>query len=151
MTSSGTIKPVIYRIDNLIDGKFYIGVAGGGVLKRRREHFSAARLKVDKGRSKLYNAIRKYGEDQFQFSIMEELDTYADALAREVLLIAELAPHYNITKGGQGVTGHKMPRDIVERLAAQQRGSIGYWRGKTRPPETIEKIRRTKLDNPPRS
>jgi len=150
VTSSGTtIKPIVYRIDNLVDGKFYIGVSKAGILARRRGHRHAALKNTDKGRSKLYNAMRKHGEENFKFSIIEELETFELALAREVELIAELKPNYNIRSGGQkGNTGFKMPREIVERIAAQKRGSVGYWRGKKRPPETCEKFAAAKRGKP---
>lgn len=51
------------------------------------------------------NAIRKYGEHSFEWRVLGRFDSFVDALAAEVWWIARLTPAYNVTKGGQGVTG----------------------------------------------
>lgn len=127
MASSGTRneKPIVYQIVNLVNGKFYIGVTRFGLRLRKQQHLSAARL----GKLKLpiYMAIRKYGEHNFKFLVLCEFDTAEDALQKEIDLIAELKPAYNVTNGGEGNS---------------------YWLGKKRSPETNAKISRTKTGVP---
>lgn len=96
---------VVYIAKNILNGKFYIGVTMAGLAACKRGHLHAAR---NGGKGKFYNAIRKYGEDNFFFSV------------------------------------------LVAKLAAKKRGTMGYWRGKKRPPETIEKFRAAALANPSR-
>lgn len=121
---------IVYEARNILTGDFYIGVTMGNLLKRRREHLHAARSGQ---KTHFCNAIRKYGADNFVFSELESFETYQEALLREKELIRDRAPRYNITSGGEGVSGFKMPREIVERIAAKKRGTVGYWRGKKRP------------------
>lgn len=130
---SGDRETVVYRIVNSVNGKSYIGVTCAGLAKRRREHLHAARRNADKGRSRIYNAIRKHGEDCFRFEIIETLPTYAEALKREIELIAASNPKYNITAGGQGVLGLRHSPEILARIAGKLRGKPGYWRGRKRP------------------
>ena len=138
---------IVYIAKNIIDGKFYIGVTMGTLAKRKREHFHAARAGI---KSRFYNAIRKHGAENFAFSVLDELPNYQVALSQERLRIAEMEPPYNFTKGGEGNLVFKMPLEIRARLAEKQRGSVGYWRGKKRPQETIDKMRLAKLTNPTR-
>ena len=130
---------VVYVACNILNGHEYIGVTSGGIKKRRREHFCAARTG---SRFKFHNAIRKYGEDSFKFSILEIFDDYSKALAREVELISDRRPYYNLTAGGQGSLGCKFSKEVRERLAELKRGSVGYWRGKKRP-EAADWLRNT--------
>ena len=71
----------IYKIENLINGKIYIGSASflysrwGRHRKRLREgkHYNAH----------LQAAWNKYGEDQFQFSIVERVESKKHLIERE--------------------------------------------------------------------
>lgn len=129
MASSGTY--VVYRITNLVDGKFYIGAASGGLAKRRREHLCVARR--GKSRLKLYRAMVKHGIEQFEFAVIEECSTFDEVLRREIELIASMKPHYNLTRGGQGVVGAVRSPETRERMRQASTGKPGYWLGKKRP------------------
>ena len=62
----------IYKIENLINHKIYIGQSVN-IEKRWQKHKSAVFNKNDKGYEyPLYRAIRKYGIDNFSFSIIEK-------------------------------------------------------------------------------
>jgi hypothetical protein len=62
-----------------------------------KEHKWAA----EKGhKTHLYNAIRKYGPENFVISLLEETN---DTAERECYYISSLSPEYNMTKGGDGV------------------------------------------------
>ena len=116
----------IYCITNLINNKKYIGQTSKLYLSQRWcEHKLNAKNGID---GYLYNAIRKYGEDNFQFKILlhkipiDKLNFY------ESLWIAKLntkAPYgYNLTDGGEGT-----------------RGFTPWNKGIPRSKETIEKIK----------
>lgn len=156
---------VIYLVENTANGKCYIGVTGQRPLARWRAHLSSARS----GRGNaLQAAIRKYGETAFTFSVIATARTLADALAAEPKFIQQECPAYNLTRGGEGVTGFKRTPDSIERSAAACRGrqvsnatrellrqaNVGKTHsaetrlkmsaartGKPRPPEVIEKMR----------
>lgn len=121
MSTGVSIRPLVYQITNLVNGKFYIGVTKSGLQQRKLQHLRAARGR--KQNFPIYLAIRKYGEDAFAFTALCECETYEEALVREIELIAEMRPPYNATDGGQGLC---------------------YWTGKVRDAETNRKISITK-------
>ncbi len=63
-----------------------------------------ARRRED-GCTKFCNALRKYGEDAFSWTVLVTLKTHGEALAEEMRLIAELKPEYNLSLGGEGNSG----------------------------------------------
>ena len=127
----------VYQALNSVNGKRYVGVSTRGVAHRRTSHFLSAR----KGsRVRFHCAIRKYGESAFQFTVLTQYATLADAHAEERRLIALLKPEYNMTAGGEGVLGLKMSPETIERIAAAHRGKPGPWLGKKRSEETKRKV-----------
>lgn len=92
----------IYKIENMIDHKKYIGQSRN-IEKRWQRHKSTAFCETDKAYdTHLYRAIRKYGLNNFNFSIIEECST--DKLnEREKFWIAyynSFEQGYNLTLGG---------------------------------------------------
>lgn len=61
----------VYKIVNKINGKMYIG-ASVDVGRRRIEHFKPSRVEMFKDRLPLYEAIDKYGKENFTFEVIEE-------------------------------------------------------------------------------
>lgn len=62
----------IYQIENLINHKKYIG-STNNPIRRKREHFTAAKCtSYTSYNYPLQRAIRKYGEENFLFSVIEE-------------------------------------------------------------------------------
>ena len=105
--------PLVYMVINRINGKRYIGVTRKTLEQRRYSHFWAAR-----NGSKLVfaSAIRKYGPDAFEFSVMQTFDDYLDALIAERDLIAKYKPEYNVSAGGVGPNGIKWSTQLRERM-----------------------------------
>ena len=95
-----TIKTfIVYMAVNLINGKRYIGATSKGVLLRSQQHFKDARRR---GRDcpRFYAAIRKYGPDAFEWTVLATLSTSEEMYREEERLIALLKPEYNIASGG---------------------------------------------------
>lgn len=63
-------KSGIYKILNLVTGKFYIGSTIMSILKRTDHHKALLRKNKHKN-THLQNAWNKYGEDNFQLEIIE--------------------------------------------------------------------------------
>lgn len=99
----------IYTITNNINNKKYVGLSKN-CYKRWYDHKEAARRpkKPYQFRSPIYNAMRKYGINNFSFNIIEECPV--DKLKeREIYWIEKLDTYnngYNATKGGDLPEGH---------------------------------------------
>ena len=95
----------IYKITNKENGKEYVGKTEHSDPRNRfKEHLQESRQKRSKERP-LYRAINKYGEDNFQFTVLEEV-TSEEASNREKYWVKKLGTYgsvgYNATKGGDG-------------------------------------------------
>lgn len=86
---------VIYKATNLIDGKAYIGQTKN-FETRKRQHLRA------KDDYPFHLALRKYGEENFEWAILEECDN-SELNKRESYWIFYYNTYrngYNVTKGG---------------------------------------------------
>jgi group I intron endonuclease len=97
----------IYIITNKINNHSYVGMTSKTLQNRWSLH------KADARRNKpwiLHKAIRKYGEDNFTITLLEETSvTSLEELGKiEQQWIEKLSPEYNMTSGGEGHTGIKM-------------------------------------------
>lgn len=133
----------IYKIVNLINGKFYIGSTQTSFNKRKGEHLSELRKGYHKNRYLMSSWI-KYGENNFKFEVVEEFCfpknynkdyIYEYVTLRELYYINLLNPQYNLTK--ETSTG-KLGR-VVSEKEKERIGSLN--RGKKLSEETKIKIR----------
>lgn len=94
----------LYKIMNLFDGKVYIGQSTNPIVRWRRHKSDA---KLNNKNNYLYNAIRKYGIQNFSFEIIVQSKTLEDIDAAEILCIEQYKSSnnnygYNIALGGNG-------------------------------------------------
>jgi len=92
----------IYKITNLINGKFYIGLSCN-IRRRFWEHTSKANKRCG-ACPILARAMRKYGSKNFIVEVLEECQEH-ELSAREVFWIMKLRPQYNRSQGGLGIRG----------------------------------------------
>ncbi len=88
------MKSGVYKITNLINGKFYIG-SSKDLNRRKKDHFRI----LSKGTSHnkiLQNAVNKYGIINFKFEIIENC-TEELLFITEQKFVDELKPQYNIS------------------------------------------------------
>lgn len=92
---------IVYMATNTTNGKRYVGATRKGLDGRRRSHLRDARRS---GRTRdcprFYDAIRKYGNDAFEWTVLATLVTSEEMYKEEERLIALLTPEYNIASGG---------------------------------------------------
>lgn len=114
----------IYKIENLINGKLYIGQSVQ-IEKRFEQHKKVAFSRKDPNYNNLiYKAIRKYGLDNFKFEIIEEVSEDQDLDEREIYWISHYNSYkegYNMTPGGSTLRGEDSPtakvaRDVVVQI-----------------------------------
>ena len=79
---------------------------------------------VSKRSSRLYSAIRKHGQNNFDIQILEYIEKQADLNNREIFWIRKLKSQlksvgYNMTAGGDG---GKIPPESIKRMADKRRG-----------------------------
>ena len=118
---------VIYQAENIANGKKYIGFAVD-LKKRKREHLCEAITR--KSRYVFHRAVRKYGPENFVWSVlMESKDGRFLLKDREEFFIRKLRTHYlygngyNMTYGGQGRMGVKFTNAQKEKM---RESHLGY-------------------------
>jgi len=104
----------IYKIENKINGKFYIG-SSKNIEKRFKVHKRG--LNSNKHHNiYLQRSWLKYGASAFLFTIIEETNNLFE---KEEFWITTLKPEYNIGSvgGGDNFTNHPNKEDLRERLS----------------------------------
>ena len=91
---------IIYKAVNKVNGKVYIGQTRNSLEWRKTRHYRAARSgKI----TKFYNAIRKYGEDAFEFSVVCRVYSKEELNRLETYYIQQydsIKNGYNMVDGG---------------------------------------------------
>lgn len=135
----------IYCIRNLDDSKntAYIGSTTQNFKFRWQTHKSRLRGQRHSN-SHLQRAWNKYGEDAFDFDVLEIVADKSIILDREKFWIDTLRcfiPLYNIgLVPGKEWSGRKMPKEIKERIRQATSGKNHYFYGQTHSDETKAKI-----------
>lgn len=111
-------KTDVYLITHVESGKEYVGVSCD-VVRRWDQHQQCA---TRGGNTRLYNALRKYGSEAFAVKVFESCESQAQAFEREIALIAERRPFYNMTKGGDGVVGAVRTEETLRKMRAAKLG-----------------------------
>lgn len=124
---SSDVQPGIYRISNLLSGKFYIG-SSIDIAHRWDQHQYQALKAIPTKRSHLYSAMRLYGIENFICEMIEPCPPDQTILfEREQYYIDTLKPDYNL----QLKTGSKSHSSAVRPIPVQ---TSGKWRLVTEKP-----------------
>lgn len=97
---------IIYKITNKINQMVYIGLTIVPINKRWTQHKSAANRGLN---TPLYNAMRKYGIDNFTIELLKKCNTEQELKQSEIDAIKEYSSYirdgkgYNLTLGGDGL------------------------------------------------
>lgn len=110
---------IVYKVENLVNGKLYIGQTTETLGERWRKHLSDAARK--RHNMLLHRAIRKYGPDAFRVTVVNDAAKSQEALnVLERIYIQRFRSYengYNMTLGGEGAFGLVMPESAKKRLA----------------------------------
>jgi len=129
---------IVYKITNQVNQKSYIGQTSRTLNQRKQEHVNNAK-KSKKPASLLYKAIRKYGVENFEWTLLEECSN--DILDdREKFYIKKLRTHsskggYNLTEGGSTIFGASGRYHYLKKKSSKEyKGWIKKYRvGKNNP------------------
>lgn len=131
----------IYRITNKVNGKSYIGKTGMNFGDRWDSHRSL--LNAGKhDNPHLQSAWNKYGQDAFEFAVVEEVDDHDDLNEREIFYIAQFRERglsYNIHDGGDGGVnlGKHLSDETKKKMGEKNRANMT---GRTASDETRRKM-----------
>ena len=113
----------IYCIVNKINNKVYIGQTKQKFVKRYWHHLWCLRKNKHDNRY-LQKSFNKYGGQNFKFIVIHVLCTNEDINELEKNYIKKYNSFkngYNLTLGGDGALGCKMPKDYVEKMRERNR------------------------------
>lgn len=115
----------IYCYTNNFNNKKYVGQTNN-VNRRRSEHKYSAYTEKSKDYNSLFHKkLREYGEENFTFEVLEEINTTNTDLvdSREIFWIQKLNSYvkneqgYNVTLGGQNQGRHKtITKEKIEKV-----------------------------------
>lgn len=91
---------LIYKITNTVNGKIYVGQTVRNLEERKQQHIRVAK---SGHKNHLYNAMRKYGIENFKFEKICDVDNIEDLNILERYYIAKyncIEDGYNMVDGG---------------------------------------------------
>lgn len=114
---------IIYKVENVINGKIYIGKTTKTLEKRKQAHINSSKAKRDN--YYFHNAIRKHGEEAFEWSIVDCCDSEKDLLMMEqeyIKIFDSYNNGYNLTLGGEGTTGRYHSEETKKKISEKAKG-----------------------------
>lgn len=117
----------VYQIKCLINSKLYIGSTTRSFARRFHDHrYSLNSIKKRHHNPHLRNAWDKYGEANFEFSVLEVVEDKDLVLEREQYYLDILKPEYNIAKEAKRNADY-----AKERTLAKLKSHIPWNKGKS--------------------
>ena len=123
-------KGKIYKIINGINNKVYIGCTVTSLEKRYHEHLYRC-FKTDY-KSKLYNSIKKYGEENFTIELIEDCDIEKiyEIEKKYIAQYDSFKNGLNSTFGGEGCLGYVHSPEIRKKISKMTKEGNSH-KGKT--------------------
>jgi group I intron endonuclease len=110
----------IYRIQNKINGKFYIG-SSVNIRWRVHKHLSHLRRGLHNN-TYLQSAFTKHGEQAFTVEMVAQCEP-ADLLATEQRYLDALAPQYNICQFAANTLGYRHTAQSKAKMSVANKGN----------------------------
>lgn len=145
---------IIYAVENKLTGQIYIGQTNRTLQERKLEHLSDARCHYDS--SYFHNALHKYGENAFKWSIIDEHEDPTTLNRLERLHIARYESldrenGYNLRKGGsngkhseetrkkisESCKGRTVSNECRKKISMAFKGENHPFYGKKRPKHSL--------------
>ncbi len=117
----------VYVHENNTNGKRYVGITSQKPANRWRDGNGYGPAYGYKARTPFFNAIQKYGWDGFDHIVLLSGVAQETAMEVEKALIqifhtTDRSHGYNLTAGGEGISGIKLSPERVERMRQRMTG-----------------------------
>lgn len=114
----------VYKVTNKINNKVYIGITNKGAGARFKQHLFDAE---HGSQYRFHRAIRKYGKENFEVSIIAFCDNADELKENEIKFISEyesMNPDkgYNMTEGGDGTFGRVCTLETRLKISEANKG-----------------------------
>ena len=115
-------KSGIYKVENLLNHKCYIGKSDKDVYERLKCHKNCGHH----SNSHLRNAIKKYGVDNFSFEVLEfcSIDKTNERERYWIEYYDSFKNGYNCTTGGEGEIGWHLSDEAKRKISEGNKGKI---------------------------
>ena len=137
---------IVYKAENKINGKVYIGKTIQPLEQRISRHING------KG-AYFHSAIKKYGINSFVFSVIDSAETDIELCKKEIYWIKNMKSRqpygYNLTDGGDGTVGRIQSDETKNKISMAHKGKTNKrlaewnkknWKGKHHSEEIKKKI-----------
>lgn len=132
----------IYKITNLVNGKLYVGSATN--LRKRIKSDHIRELRNNRHINKhLQNSWNKYGENNFEFEVIEEIQDKNKLIEREQYWIDQYdfeKELYNQCPIANSSLGYKHTEESIIKMSKAKKGKNNRLYGKTRTEKTKQAI-----------
>ncbi|MDS7057079.1 NUMOD3 domain-containing DNA-binding protein [Klebsiella pneumoniae] len=143
---------IIYKATNLINGKIYIGQTTLELKERKRGHIYDASIR--KYISVFHRAIRKYGEDNFKWEVIDKASNSDELNQKEThwidffntYLDNDNSNGYNMTTGGGNYQRSEETKEKMRNNHADMKGENHPFYGKNHSDKTKQKMSELRKD-----
>jgi group I intron endonuclease len=121
---------IIYKVQNKVNQKVYIGKTTKTLDNRKKTHLKNVRMGL---KSHFYDSIRKYGEESFEWCELVSCNNIEILNEMEIMFIAKFNSFkdgYNMTLGGDGGDTISNKSDIEKKNQGAKIGNIPWNKGK---------------------
>jgi len=116
---------IIYKVENKINGKIYIGQTTTSLNDRMKRHYKDMRHGSD---VYFHRALRKYDKNDFEWSIIDSANSIDELNELEIMYIKKYNSFidwdgcngYNMTEGGNNSSPSMKTRKILREYAIEQ-------------------------------
>lgn len=127
----------IYKIENILNGKIYIGQTRKTIEERFNEHVNLS----ERSSYHIHRAIKKHGAENFRCTLIETADEMF-INEREIFWINNFDSYkhgYNMTLGGEGKKGYCSTKETKEKISKSKKGTPSSKAGYIKRNETLKK------------